>query len=77
MDHATLFLMGVYLIPLAVLSALSAWVDERRPVLGMVLLAGAGALLGWVWRARPEGLYPIREIPELTVALAARIMGMF
>lgn len=77
MDYATLFLMGVYLIPLAVLSALSAWVDDRRPVLGMVLLAGAGALLGWVWQARPEGLYPIREIPELTVALAARIMGMF
>ncbi|MCC5992731.1 MAG: hypothetical protein JJT99_09430 [Rhodobacteraceae bacterium] len=77
MDYATLFLMGVYLIPLAVISALSAWADERRPALGIVLLLCAAALLGWVWQARPDGLYPIREIPELTVVLAARILAMF
>ncbi|MCC5959128.1 MAG: hypothetical protein JJU08_07280 [Rhodobacteraceae bacterium] len=72
-----MFLLGVYLVPLALVSALSAWADNRKPVLGGILLLGSAGLLAWVWVQRPEGMYSLRDIPELTVALAAQMMALF
>ncbi|MDD7971506.1 hypothetical protein [Roseinatronobacter alkalisoli] len=77
MDFEVLFLLGVYLLPLALVSALSAWSDNRKPVLGLLLSACSGGLLVWVWRMRPQGMYGLRDIPELTVGLVARIMTYF
>ena len=40
MDTGIIFLLGVYLVPLALVSAVSAWADGRRPymALGLALL---------------------------------------
>ncbi|MGP9788639.1 hypothetical protein [Roseinatronobacter sp. NSM] len=75
MELETLFLLGVYLLPLAMVSTMAAWTDSRKPVLGLALLACSGGLLAWVWVQRPDGLYTLRDIPELTVALVARLMA--
>lgn len=72
-----MFLLGVYLVPLALVSAVSAWADNRKPVLGGILLLGSGGLLAWVWVQRPEGMFTLRDVPELTVALAAQMMALF
>ncbi|MBR3371592.1 MAG: hypothetical protein IKG52_13275 [Rhodobacteraceae bacterium] len=77
MELENVFLLGVYLLPLAMVSAMAAWTDNRKPVLGLVLLICSAGLLAGVWVQRPEGLYPLRDIPELTVALAARLMALF
>ena len=48
MDTGIIFLLGVYLVPLALVSAVSAWADGRRPYVALGLgVAGVGlALLG-------------------------------
>ncbi len=77
MDHVTAFLLAVYLIPLGLVSLASAWVDNRRPVLGLGLWASSGALLVWVALTRPEGLFSFRDIPDLTISVVARLMTLF
>ncbi|MGY6706181.1 hypothetical protein [Roseinatronobacter sp.] len=77
MELETLFLLGVYLLPLAMVSAMAAWTDNRKPVLGLLLLLCSGGLLAWVWVQRPEGMFALREIPELTVGLAAQVIALF
>ena len=77
MDYATLFLLGVYLGPLAFVSFVSAWAEGRKPVIGIVLAAASTCLIVFVAVARPEGLYPLSDIPEITTALIARMLAAF
>ncbi len=77
MDHATLFMMGVYLGPLALVSFVSAWADGRRPVIGVVLALVSTGLIGFVAYDRPEGLYAFSDIPEMTAGMIARLIAAF
>ncbi len=77
MDHATIFLLGVYLVPLAFLSLIRAWADSRRPGVALFLGMFAAGCIGYVAFTREEGLFGLREIPELTFEMAARIAASF
>ena len=76
MDHATLFLAGVYLLPLAFVSLVSAWAHGRKPVFaGSLLILGAG-LIALVAIDRPEGMYQLQDIPLLTTQFVARVAAL-
>jgi hypothetical protein len=77
MDHETAFLLAVYLLPLGLVSFASAWAENRRPFVGGVLWLGAAGLFVYVAQTRPEGLFALREIPDLTIQLVARIIASF
>lgn len=77
MDTGIIFLLGVYLVPLAFVSAIGAWADGRRPYLA-IGLGVAGLLLAVLASAlRPDGNYGLSDIPLLTVELMARIWRAF
>ncbi|WP_071795062.1 hypothetical protein [Natronohydrobacter thiooxidans] len=77
MEYETLFLLGVYLLPLAFVSLVGAWASGRVPVLAMLLGAGAIGIFGYVHARRDEGLFDWREIPELTLMVIARLIALF
>ncbi|MBN2759220.1 MAG: hypothetical protein JXQ79_01865 [Rhodobacteraceae bacterium] len=77
MDTGFLFLLGVYLLPLALVSAVSAWADGRRPKLAMALGATGLVLAVIASVLRPEGFYGLSDIPLLTIELLARIWRAF
>lgn len=77
MDYVTAFLLAVYLVPLGLVSVLSAWSDGRKPVLGLFLWALAAGLAGYVALYRPEGLFALRDFPELTIEVVARLIALF
>ena len=77
MDHETVFLMGVYLLPLGFVSLISAWAGNRTPWLALVLAVLSVAFFGYVFATRPEGLFSIRDIPDLTIALVVRVIALF
>ena len=77
MDHVTAFLLAVYLIPLGLVSLASAWVDNRKPYVGVTLWLAALGLFAWVALTRPEGLFAVGEIPDLTISVVARLIALF
>ncbi|MCC5954723.1 MAG: hypothetical protein JJU07_01375 [Natronohydrobacter sp.] len=77
MDFETLYLLGVYLLPLAFVSFVGAWASNRRPVVAGLLAAMAIAIFGYIHTMREDGLFDWREIPELTVMLIARVIALF
>ena len=77
MDHATIFLAGVYLMPLAFVSFVSAWTHSHRPALALTLTVISGALLAFVAFDRPGGLYPVSELPAMTTQFVARVIALF
>jgi hypothetical protein len=77
MDHETAFLLAVYLLPLGLVSFASAWAENRRPYVGAVLWVGAAGLFVYVLQTRPEGLFALSEIPDLTIQLVARVIAIF
>ncbi len=64
------FVLGLMLVPLALVSVISAWADERRPLLGGALACMALALVAFAWISAPEGLPPLRMVPEMALELA-------
>ena len=76
MDHATIFLAGAYLMPLAGVSFVSAWAHGHRPVFALALLLIGAAMIAVVGFDRPEGLYRLSEIPDLTVQFVARVAAL-
>jgi hypothetical protein len=77
MDHATLYMMGFYLLPLAVVSIVSAWARGHRPIVALALVLTSVALIGFVAFDRPEGMYPVTQVPELTTYVVGRIIAQF
>jgi hypothetical protein len=77
MDFVTAFLLAVYLVPLGLVSVLSAWSDGRKPFLGLSLWLLAAGLAAYVAIARPEGMFALRDIPELTIVIVARLIDLF
>jgi hypothetical protein len=77
MDFVTAFLLAVYLVPLGLVSVLSAWSDGRKPVLGVTIWLFAAGLAGYVATTRPEGMFALRDIPELTIVVVARVIAFF
>ena len=77
MDHVTAFLLGVYLVPLGLVSLASARVDGRKPFMAAFLWVCAAGLLAWVGLTRPDGLFSLREVPDLTIQVVARLMTLF
>ncbi|MCH8466137.1 MAG: hypothetical protein LAT78_06150 [Roseinatronobacter sp.] len=75
MDHATLYMMGFYLLPLAFVSSVSAWARGHRPIVALALVLTSVALIGFVAIDRDEGMYPVTQIPELTTYVIGRIMA--
>lgn len=64
------FVLGLALVPLAVLAGVSAWADGRRPWAGSVLALGAAGLVGFAWITAPEGgLPPLADVPEAALRL--------
>ena len=77
MDHATIFLFGVFLLPLAFVSGVSAWARNHRPTLALVLAVIGAALIGFVAYDRPEGVFPLSEIPVMVTHVIAQIMTIY
>ncbi len=77
MDHETIFLLGVYVLPLAFLSLVSAWAGGRRPWVALILGGLGAGCIAWVAYHRDEGVYALREIPELSVILVAQLRTLF
>lgn len=77
MDYVAAFLLAVYLVPLGLVSILSAWSDGRRPILGLSLWLLASVLAAYVALFRPEGMFALRDIPELTIVVIARLIALF
>ncbi len=75
MDAEILFLLGVYLAPLGFVSLIGAWAHNRRPVLAGVLLLGSAALIAYVALTRDAGPFGLNDIPDLTIALIARLIA--
>lgn len=77
MDFETLFLLAVYLLPLAFVSLIGAWAGNRRPWMAGGLAGVSGAMLVFIALVRPEGMFRLRDIPEMTVFFIARVAGLF
>lgn len=75
MDAETLFLLGVYLAPLGFVSLIGAWAHNRRPVLAIILLLASAAVIAFVALTREDGVFALRDIPDMTIALIARVIG--
>lgn len=75
MDAETLFLLGVYLAPLGFVSLIGAWANNRRPVLAIILLLASAAVIAFVALTSDDGVFALREIPDMTIALIARVIG--
>jgi hypothetical protein len=77
MGYGLLFLMGVYLLPLAFVSGVGAWADGRRPVVALGL-AGAGLALALIASVlSPDGWYGPRDVPYLTTEFVALVWQAF
>jgi hypothetical protein len=77
MTTGILFLLGVYMIPLAFVSGVGAWADGRRPVVAAALAACGLGLATLASVLRPEGAYGLRDIPLLTIELVAQVWRAF
>jgi hypothetical protein len=77
MDFVAAFLLAVYLVPLGLVSILSAWSDGRKPIVGLCLWLLAAGLAAYVAVTRPEGMFALRDIPELTIVVLARLIALF
>ena len=68
---------GLILSHLALVSAISAWTDGRRPYVALGLgLVGLGlAVIASI--LRPDGNYGLRDIPELSVTVLVRLWQAF
>ncbi|MGL4413664.1 hypothetical protein [Roseinatronobacter monicus] len=77
MDHETLFLAGIFLLPLAFVSFVSAWTHGHKPVFASSLLILSILLIAFVAYDRPEGMFRIAEIPTLTTQFVARVAALF
>jgi hypothetical protein len=69
-----LFLLGVLLAPLALVSFVKAWADSRRPYVGAVFGIVAVVLIWLANSAHPDGGYVWRDIPELAAELLAEML---
>ncbi len=73
MDRDLLLLAGLICIPLAVVSLVSAWADQRRPYVGLgVLVAGAG-VAAWAHLTHPEDGYSLRSLPNVLLETLAQM----
>ncbi|CUX83679.1 MAG: hypothetical protein HLUCCA05_05420 [Roseibaca calidilacus] len=77
MDTGIIFLLGVYLVPLALVSAVGAWADGRKPYVALGLGAVGVGLAVLASVLRPDGRYGLRDIPELSAALIVRLWQAF
>lgn len=75
MSLDVLFLLGVYMLPFAAVSMISAWSAGRSPRTGGVMALIAMGLLLFVAQSRPAGLYDFRAIPEMTFSVIGRLLG--
>lgn len=76
MDHAAIFVLGIFLLPLAFVSIVSAWTHGHPPRTALVLILISSALIGFVAYDRPQGLYALSEIPPLITRVIARLMSL-
>jgi len=77
MDHGIIFLLGVYLLPLAFVSAVGAWADGRRPHVAAGLIVVGVALVVLASVLRPEGVYALSDIPALTIEVIVKVWRAF
>lgn len=54
---------GSLLIAVGVLSFLAALVEQRRPLLGLLLVIIGGGLVGWAWDISEEDLV-LQDVPD-------------
>lgn len=73
MDRDLLLLAGVICVPLAVVSLVSAWADQRRPVVGLVVLAAGLGVAGWAHLTHPQGGYTLAGLPNVLLETLARL----
>lgn len=77
MDHEIVFLLGVYVLPLAFVSLVSAWAGGRRPWVALGLGSLGVGLITWVAFHREGGAYALRDIPDMSVMLVAQLRALF
>lgn len=58
--------VGILLLVFALPSLLSAWIENRAPRLGAVMIIGAGGLIVYALVTRPGG-YSFNEVPGILV----------
>lgn len=77
MDFEIVFLLAIYLLPLAFVSLVGAWAANRKPWLAATLALWSAGMLVYVHVTRDDGLFAWRDIPELTVTMIARVVALF
>ncbi|MGR3490998.1 MAG: hypothetical protein ACU0DW_02985 [Shimia sp.] len=74
-DYDLFLVIGGILAVLCVPSALSAWVDERRPIATLVTVLIAGGMILYALTQNPEG-YAWADMPEVIAGVVGRyILG--
>ncbi|MCC5964585.1 MAG: hypothetical protein JJU24_00480 [Natronohydrobacter sp.] len=76
MDYDLFFLGGLGLILLAFVSFIGAWTESRRPVIAIIFVSTGIALLIFVARDRPQGLFELKEVPEIVTRVIARLLAL-
>ncbi|WP_295071362.1 hypothetical protein [Tabrizicola sp.] len=72
MDTDLALTVGILLVVLSVPSLLSAWVENRAPRLGALMVIGGGALTIYALITQPGG-YAFRDVPGVMV----NVLGSF
>jgi formate-dependent nitrite reductase membrane component NrfD len=74
MDTDVLITVGILLVVLSCPSLLAAWVEQRVPRLGAVMVvAGLGMIVAAV--VTKPGLYSPSDVPKVMLGVVARIIN--
>lgn len=72
-DPDILVALGVFLLVLSVPSLISATIDRRPPRVAALTAIVAGALLVYTVQTNP-GVYSVRDVPNVFIRVAAKII---
>lgn len=64
---------GLFLLMLAIVSALSAYSDGHRPRVALLVMVVAGALIYYAASTQPGG-YPLSDVPNAILRVIALVI---
>ena len=73
LEMDTLFVIGLFIVVMAVPSIVSAWSDNEVPRVAAIVLILGGGMMVWAHTHKPGG-YHFDEIPHLIYKLVAKII---
>ncbi|AZL59010.1 hypothetical protein EI545_09265 [Tabrizicola piscis] len=74
MDTDLVLTVGLVLLALSLPSLLSAWVEQRVPRVGSVMVIGGIGMIVTALMYRPGG-YAFSDVPDVVLGVIARLLG--